>query len=1096
MADSAAGKKTKCRLCGTVATAPFLSVPDGPELRPEGEIDLAGLDQGVPVDEGPRPTLAPAPVRVLPGLNPETVLFGRFVRGCFKSVVYAFGNFPALLGMVILLMIVGGVLFLAYTLIVYATHGRFALTMDEFTSLPGGYGLTFLLAAAIDMAASGFILSFFIDLGYWSATGNDDTPSLMGRTGLARLVLTGLKGFALQMVYVAPIITIPLLPLGILGLCYTGDHRAFDLGWALKAAARRPAQLFVLWMVVLLYIVVSVIPIVLTVVIGLTILHSVGASGLGGGLLLMIVGALMIAVIVAIIMVIGAIMFRCAGLLGWHYGELLKMIPERRQVAVPIVCLVIGLIVTIAGEIIWSGVAARRGGQIDGRFNYVARARVLNAMSARIAYGWEFSPSTPSKPGDSEWVSLPGVRNPFGRAAPTPPVYVGPVRVTPPPAVNVTPPPVLPTPTGPPAKTVIVSKDPYTITYEDRLTRINRPGRFALTINQRLEPADVDRFIEADKSFDIIAKAIAEFAKANPGRVPASFDDLVKGQPSGSLQFAGQPSDYAFVRGIITSDPGDDVLVYGVNKAAGNVQFAAFKDGHTLPLEDRDLSGRLQTQAQRRIGSDGATANLKELYAYLKAFAQANGGRFPASMDELKKSGLVKDESHLRSRVEPGQLYVLVAGGRTDSEPKDILVHDPTVYPNSPDYRYVLHVDGQVGTTSARYLQEEIQRQTIAWGLKNLYVCLQTYAKGNGGRFPATLDELQRGGLAKDDSALRSPLGERLPYGYLAGQNVKSRAKNVLAFDPTPRGQEVGSSRHVLHADGTVSEMSISEAPADFIARKRAEQNLLTVFEDLKTYATSHDGKYPASLDELKKAGQVTDESCLHSPDAPSSAIVYVAGYTQKSMPSSCIILYDPKPAGGKIVTVRIDGSADTETSLESARTNADYWLAHKREGGAGPSPTGGAVETPTLLAVIDKTLTVDWSVTTWQSAKDLPQDHPFRSVCQVIKEMKLENKYTAVVGVSFGQPAKDKNDKAYAEFRKALSDFWADKSGVKDRKDMKQTVGKVEYDRINSTQGNTVATVFMGVHDGRCVSYWFLGNSNCFPTFTENLDKATAKGQ
>ena len=106
--------------------------------------------------------------------------------------------------------------------------------------------------------------------------------------------------------------------------------------------------------------------------------------------------------------------------------------------------------------------------------------------------------------------------------------------------------------------------------------------------------------------------------------------------------------------------------------------------------------------------------------------------------------------------------------------------------------------------------------------------------------------------------------------------------------------------------------------------------------------------------------------------------------------------------------------------------------------------------------------------------------------------------KKSALAGVTFGPPVQSKTDAAYQQFREDhFRDFEAavdkDKS-IKRSSRTRQKIGGVLYDRVTVLRGLKGATVMVTIKDGRCVAYWFLGDSACFNAFTAALGEARAE--
>ena len=84
--------------------------------------------------------------------------------------------------------------------------------------------------------------------------------------------------------------------------------------------------------------------------------------------------------------------------------------------------------------------------------------------------------------------------------------------------------------------------------------------------------------------------------------------------------------------------------------------------------------------------------------------------------------------------------------------------------------------------------------------LVGLSQAITMYALQNGGKFPATLDDLVKSGAIASD-ALASPADKNIKYAYLPGQTQSSPADNILIYEPVSYNGKVV----LLTVDGAVS---------------------------------------------------------------------------------------------------------------------------------------------------------------------------------------------------------------------------------------------------------------------------------------------------
>lgn len=134
------------------------------------------------------------------------------------------------------------------------------------------------------------------------------------------------------------------------------------------------------------------------------------------------------------------------------------------------------------------------------------------------------------------------------------------------------------------------------------------------------------------------------------------------------------------------------------------------------------------------------------------------------------------------------------------------------------------------------------------------------------------------------------------------------------------------------------------------------------------------------------------------------------------------------------------------------------------------------------------------WDVPGWTDAAHLRSDHPIQSRCTVLKRIPVGKK-SALAGVTFGPPVQRKTDAAYQQFKE--DHFQAFEAAADKDKSIKKPyrsphkIGDLEYDRITILRRFKGATVMVTIRDGRCVAYWFLGDSVCFKPFIAALSEA-----
>ena len=180
-------------------------------------------------------------------------------------------------------------------------------------------------------------LTGFLVLGYWmeffatvmtdTVGGSSASPSLPGLFP-PRFLATGIKVLLVLAVYVAPVVTLPLLPLGLLWATCPARVGAFGPIRNTRLALRNAREFVVLWMFLLLWAAALVLAVV--VAIGLHRLTEVfpQTTGSGAVILSMTFQGILTAVIGAAAGLFGLAMFRCLGLFARQLHETARGAPN------------------------------------------------------------------------------------------------------------------------------------------------------------------------------------------------------------------------------------------------------------------------------------------------------------------------------------------------------------------------------------------------------------------------------------------------------------------------------------------------------------------------------------------------------------------------------------------------------------------------------------------------------------------------------------------------------------------------------------------------------------------------------------------------
>ncbi|MBI5724203.1 MAG: hypothetical protein HZA50_09620 [Planctomycetes bacterium] len=312
-AASAAGPPTD----GAGSAGGIIYCPECGRLMREDKVVCpeCGWVRGAPVSAGgsPRPAAAAPPT---PWHQPQPLSPVGLAAECVKAVKYGASNYTSVAVMV------GYSIVLIYIL---QTAFFFILAILMFSAV--GLMLTPVVLLFMFVLLGGYYFRFSLDCIVSSLEGTDlapDPPAL----NFSSLWTTGWRAVGICLIYVLPVVTLPLLPLSLLALGYSNDNRCFSVAWAFRAAMKKPGHLAMLWLVLLLWIVIMTIGVGLVqFAVGLVL--AMVKAGTGSGFVVFMVsipGNILIAIINYVFI---AVIFRCIGLLGRCCPELTDMLPEQ-----------------------------------------------------------------------------------------------------------------------------------------------------------------------------------------------------------------------------------------------------------------------------------------------------------------------------------------------------------------------------------------------------------------------------------------------------------------------------------------------------------------------------------------------------------------------------------------------------------------------------------------------------------------------------------------------------------------------------------------------------------------------------------------------
>jgi len=332
--DDAAGQRFRCLACGTIQTVPAGSDP----------LAKAEFARQATIEPPRRPRVPPPPEPVV-----ETPLTPALVTRWYAlSILHCFRNAGSLA--VMLLGFVG-----AYCLFqLYAGVLSFLLMRNPLALT------TFLvLVAAVQYVLLGYLTRYFLDTIVLTLSDVTKAPSLSA-FAIRYLFVDGIRGLGILIVYVLPVVTLPLLPMGLLGMACADDGRALDLAWAWRAVRRMRREYARLWLVLGIWCAgAGGCALGVHFLTGKLFSAAMGRSGQMDASVAVIVWALgCLAASVGLLAFVAAF-FRCIGIFGRCYDEPLEMLPERddpRRTVVFVVAALaaaFGLRMGVIGPLLW-----------------------------------------------------------------------------------------------------------------------------------------------------------------------------------------------------------------------------------------------------------------------------------------------------------------------------------------------------------------------------------------------------------------------------------------------------------------------------------------------------------------------------------------------------------------------------------------------------------------------------------------------------------------------------------------------------------------------------------------------------------------------
>jgi len=183
------------------------------------------------------------------------------------------------------------------------------------------------LSVILYLVLAGYFLRFYLDCVISSLTGSDEAPDVP-TFDLRELLRTAVRAAGVVGAWCLPVVTIPLLPLGILALSFTSGAGALNPLPAVRAAAKRPAALAVLWGVLLIWgaaLVVATWGIWLLIA-ALAAVAERQAAWFTGAVLATVIRFVGAFVLSVVFHMFAAVLFRCIGIFGRHHPGMMAIL--------------------------------------------------------------------------------------------------------------------------------------------------------------------------------------------------------------------------------------------------------------------------------------------------------------------------------------------------------------------------------------------------------------------------------------------------------------------------------------------------------------------------------------------------------------------------------------------------------------------------------------------------------------------------------------------------------------------------------------------------------------------------------------------------
>ena len=282
-----------------------------------GPDDWIGREITCPLCQTTQPVPAPHAIEAIPlpddPSSPDAAPAERpsILLDCFRSVPYAFSNWSSILRLSAAVTAASIVCQIGLTVLEFGVRG----------SIVGKIAVLLAFLCGLVFFA-GYFLRFCLDCLLGSLRGDKRAPDSPALNPVV-LFHIGLRSLAMTVVYVVPVVTIPVMPLGYLALAHTNDHRALNPFRAFRAAAQCPGGLAAMWLaMILLAVPFAVVAVLGWLLVALLLAPVLSRGGCFSDLVLATVAGLLIGFFTV---TFHCVCFHCFGALARHRRTLIDI---------------------------------------------------------------------------------------------------------------------------------------------------------------------------------------------------------------------------------------------------------------------------------------------------------------------------------------------------------------------------------------------------------------------------------------------------------------------------------------------------------------------------------------------------------------------------------------------------------------------------------------------------------------------------------------------------------------------------------------------------------------------------------------------------